>query len=74
MKLARNRTVPVEKEQSECETDLATAESCALDDDEEEEEVSVTVPIKNYGLVNKIRSMTKAKVNNSVADLTYCYS
>lgn len=42
---------------------MAAAESCALDDDEEEEdEVSVTVPMKSFGLVNKIRSMTAYKV------------
>lgn len=62
MKLARNRAAPSEKEQPECETDLTAAESCALDDDEEEDDVSVTVPVKNYGLVNKIRSMANAKV------------
>ena len=52
---------------SECEMEMAAAESCALDDDEEEEEddhqVSVTVPMKSFGLVNKIRSMTAYKVN-----------
>lgn len=50
---------------NECETEMAAAESCALDDDEEEEdedEVSVTVPMKSFGLVNKIRSMTAYKV------------
>lgn len=49
---------------NECETELAAAESCALDDDEDEEEdeVSVTVPMKSFGLVNKIRSMTAYKV------------
>ncbi|XP_046636514.1 endosome/lysosome-associated apoptosis and autophagy regulator family member 2-like isoform X2 [Daphnia pulicaria] len=47
---------------NECETELAAAESCALDDDEDEEdEVSVTVPMKSFGLVNKIRSMTAYK-------------
>jgi len=61
MKLARNHAVPTEKEQPECETDLTAAESCALDDDEDEDDVSVTVPIKSYGLVNKIRSMANAK-------------
>ena len=53
---------------SECEMEMAAAESCALDDDEEEEEddhqVSVTVPMKSFGLVNKIRSMTAYKVKN----------
>jgi|LakMenEpi03Aug12_release.lakeMendotaPanAssembly.Ray.scaffolds.fasta_scaffold128887_2 hypothetical protein len=49
---------------NECETELATAESCALDDDEDEEgEVLVTVPMKSFGLVNKIRSMTAYKVS-----------
>jgi hypothetical protein len=49
---------------NECETELAAAESCALDDDEDEEdEVSVTVPMKSFGLVNKIRSMTAYKVS-----------
>lgn len=48
---------------NECETEMAAAESCALDDDEEEDdEVSVTVPMKSFGLVNKIRSMTAYKV------------
>lgn len=47
---------------AECETPLAAAESCALDDGEEEDEVSITVPIKGYGLINKIRSMTSSKV------------
>lgn len=48
---------------NECETELVAAESCALDDDEDEEdEVSVTVPMKSFGLVNKIRSMTAYKV------------
>ena len=47
---------------SECETEMTAAESCALDDGEDEEEVSITVPIKSYGLINKIRSMTTAKV------------
>jgi len=62
MKLARNRAAPCEKEQpDECETNLTAAESCALDDDEDEDDISVTVPVKNYGLVNKIRSMANPK-------------
>lgn len=49
---------------NECDSELAAAESCALDDDEEEEdEVSVTVPMKSFGIVNKIRSMTSSKVS-----------
>ena len=51
---------------ADCETEMPAAESCALDeddDDEEEDQVSVTVPIKSFGLVNKIRSMTTAKVS-----------
>ena len=72
MKLIRHKPIPTsapegEKEQLdvdsvECETEMAAAESCALDDGEEEEEVSITVPIKGYGLINKIRSMTAGKV------------
>lgn len=50
---------------NDCDSELAAAESCALDDDEEEEEeVSVTVPMKSFGLVNKIRSMTSSKVSS----------
>lgn len=51
-----------DNQENDCDSDLAAAESCALDDDEEEEEVSVTVPMKSFGLVNKIRSMTSSKV------------
>ena len=50
----------------DCETEMAAAESCAIDEDDEDEDedqVSVTVPIKSFGLVNKIRSMTTAKVS-----------
>ena len=75
-RLARQRSIPssssgtdttssLKDNGNECETEMAAAESCALDDDEEEEEddeVSVTVPMKSFGLVNKIRSMTAYKV------------
>lgn len=72
-RLARQRSAPssnsaetsssLKDNSNECETEMAAAESCALDDDEEEDdEVSVTVPMKSFGLVNKIRSMTAYKV------------
>ena len=51
-------------------TEMPAAESCGLDEDDDDEEeeddhqISVTVPIKSLGLVNKIRSMTTAKARS----------
>ena len=62
-----HKETPVDDGGAGCDTELAAAESCALDDGEEDdgEEVSVTVPIKGYGLINKIRSMAMTKVCTS---------